>query len=72
MTKTTNNSPYTNWIGILLVIVALGIWVAQFFIELKAEIDNSVLFIIGGAGLLIWLGLSDETFKAVLNKWKKK
>lgn len=52
----------------LLVLVALAIWTAQFFHELKAEVDTSVLYVIGGVGLIIWLGLSDDAWKAVKEK----
>lgn len=64
--KTTKNSPYSNWIGFLIVLVALVIWSAQFFHELKTAIDNTALYTIGGVGLVVWLGFSDKAFKAFL------
>lgn len=72
MVKNVKNSPYTNWIGAVLVIISSVIFVAQYFMELKKEVDNAVLGIICGVGLVVWLGFSDKFFGSALDWLKNK
>jgi len=66
--RSLKDSPKTNIIGGILTITALLIFGAQYFIELKEEVHNGILLLIGGIGLIIWLGASDEAVKILINK----
>lgn len=68
----TKNSPYTNIFGALFIIVALVLFIAPYFIDLKKTVEDVYLYIIGGVGLLLILGVSDEVVKIILSFVKTK
>lgn len=65
-------SPWTNAIGIVMVLFALVIYGAQFFFELKTDINDKHLGAIMLVGLIVWLGFSDQFFKALIKWFQKK
>lgn len=69
--KNTKNSPWTNLVGVFLVLVASFLYVAEHFFELKTPVNDTHLAWIAGIGLTILLGFSDEAFKTLLDRFKK-
>lgn len=70
--KATKKSPYTNWIGGVLVIVPAIIFVAMYFVELRKEPNEWVLAGISFVGLALWFGFSDEFFRTGFDWIKSK
>lgn len=70
--KTTNKSPWTNAVGILMLVFAGALYGAQFFIDLKEEVEDTSLAYIAIAGLIVWLGFSDQAFKAFFDRFNSK
>jgi len=66
----TKNSPWTNGVGILLIVLSSFLYVAEHFFELKSDVNDTHLAIIAGIGLVVLLGFSDEAFKIALDFFK--
>lgn len=63
--KTTKRSPWSNGIGILLILAALFLYLGQYFFVFKQPVNDTAVYIVGGTGLIVWLGFSDEAFKNI-------
>lgn len=68
--RTTKKSPVSNSIGIVLIVFAAIPFLAQYFTDLKQPVENWVLAIIAGVGLIVWLGFSDQFFKLAISYLK--
>jgi len=58
-----------NWIGGVLVIVPAVIFTAQYFVDLKQEVDNTLLGIACFVGLTVWTGLFAKLFTIITDRF---
>jgi len=66
--KTTKCSPITNGIGIFLILAAIFAWIYSLVSPTHNEVDITHVYVVGGTGLFLWLGISDELIAKIVDK----